>query len=185
MRYLLVFSLLLCSNVLAHATLVLGTLETTPSPAQAGRPLTLTMTLLDLTQVPVEDAWVLAEFRHPSDEAPLSTRFEETQEAGVYEATVQLPQAADYTLLLRDQTFRQEEAQATLTFPVGRVPAEPLEFVFPPTATGVSAWTWIGFLIGLPVLAGGAVTTLVLLKGKGEAEASQQVLGGAAAEPQE
>lgn len=172
--------LLVGSGALAHATLVLGTVTTAPTQPAAGAPFTLAVRLLDLTQVPVEDARVLAEFRRPGEETPVSARFEETETAGVYETTLALPREDDYTLLLRDQTFRREEAQATLSFPVGRVPAQPLEFVFPPTATG-GVWTWIGFLVGLPLLAAGVVTALVLLRGgKGGAATSEEAASGVA-----
>lgn len=169
-------------GALAHATLVLGTVATAPIPPRAGAPFTLAVRLLDLTQVPVEDARVLAEFRRPGQVEPVVARFEESPTPGVYETTLTLPRAGDYALLLRDQTYRREEAQAALTFPVGRASAEPLTFVFPPTATGAGVWTWIGLLVGLPLLVGGAVTAMVLLrggKGDGAAEA-----GGATRGPQ-
>ena len=167
-------------GALAHGTLVLGTLATAPTPPRAGTPFTLSVRLLDLTQVPVEDARVLAEFRRPGQEEPVAARFRESDTPGVYETTLTLPRAGDYTLLLRDQTYRREEAQAALGFPVGRTPAEPLTFVFPPTAAGVGVWTWIGFLVGLPLLAGGAVTALVLLRGGKDATRA----GGATRGPQ-
>ena len=170
-------------GALAHATLVLGTVVTAPTPPRAGAPFTLAVRLLDLTQVPVEDARVLAEFRRPGRAEPVTARFEESTTPGVYETTLTLPRAGDYALRLRDQTYRREEAQATLTFLVGRAPAEPLEFVFPPTTTGAGVWTWIGFLVGLPLLAGGAVTALVLLRGSNGA-APETAAGGAAREPQ-
>jgi len=115
--------------------------------------------------VPVEDARGLAEFHRPGHDRPVTARFQESDTPGSYETTLALPQTGDYTLLLRDQTYRREEVQATLTFPVGRTPAEPLEFVFPPTATGSGVWTWIGFLIGLPLVVAGIATALVLLRG--------------------
>jgi hypothetical protein len=167
------------SSAFAHATLVLGTLATDPTPPRADAPFTLSIRLLDLTQVPVEDARVLAEFRRPGQGRPITAPFHESDTPGVYETALTLPRTGSYTLLLRDQTYRREEAQATLTFPVGRAPAEPLEFVFPPTATGAGVWTWIGLLIGLPLLAAGIVTTLVLLRGgKGEAAATANGASG-------
>ena len=169
-------------GALAHATLVLGTVATAPTPPQAGAPFTLAVRLLDLTQIPVEDARVLAEFRHPGQTEPVAARFQESNTPGVYETTLTLPRAGDYTLLLRDQTYRREEAQATLSFPVGRAPAEPLTFVFPATTTGADVWTWIGFLVGLPLLAGGTVTALVLLRGSKDAASSKA--GGATRGPQ-
>ena len=76
--------------------------------------------------------------------------------------------------------WSHDGAQAALGFPVGRTPAEPLMFVFPPTAAGAGVWTWIGFLVGLPLLAGGAVTALVLLRGGKDATRA----GGATRGPQ-
>ena len=170
----------------AHATLVLGALTSDPAAPRPGRPFSLGLELVDPIQVPVEDAWVLAEFRPqgaPAGTEPVATRFEETETAGVYRAQVSLPERGAYTLLLRDQTYRREEAQATLSFAVGRAPAEPLTFVFPPTATGAGVWTWIGFLVGLPLLAGGAVTALVLLRGSNDATSGART-GGATRGPQ-
>ena len=176
--------LLTSSGALAHATLVLGTVTTVPNPPEASTPFTLAVRLLDLTQVPVEDARVLAEFRRPGEETPIRARFEETETAGVYETTLELPREGDYKLLLRDQTFKREEAQAILSFPVGRAPTEPLEFVFPSTATGGGVWTWIGFLIGLPLVAASIVTALVLLRGsKGEVATPEEAANDVEAEP--
>ena len=159
----------------AHATLVLGTLQSEPGVPQAGESFSLTLELADPMEVPVEDAWVLAEFRSegaPEDAAPITTRFEETEVAGVYRTQVTLPQEGTYTLLLRDQTFRQEEARATLTFEVGRGTAlEEDSFVFPPTATGSNLTTWLLWLIGLPLAAALVVTVIVLTGGGAQAEA--------------
>lgn len=169
----------------AHATLVLETVTTDPAPPRAGSPFTLGVSLLDLTQIPVEDARVLAELRRPGQDQPITTEFQESDMPGVYETTLTLPRAGNYSLLLRDQTYRQEEAQATLTLPVGRLPAEPLEFIFPPTNTRVGVWTWIGFLIGLPLVAAGVVTALVLLRSKGAVGAPAPSENGTAPKPQE
>ncbi|HEX7022458.1 MAG TPA: hypothetical protein VF171_06335, partial [Trueperaceae bacterium] len=77
-------------------------------------------------------------------------------------------------LLLRDQTFRQEEATATLVLNVG-APTDPesLSFLFPPTATSPkSLGTWLLWLIGVPVAAGILVTVLVLRGGKEQPQKS-------------
>ena len=167
-------TLLFFSAASAHATLVLGALTSEPAAPRPGRPFSLGLELVDPIQVPVEDAWVLAEFRPqgaPAGTEPVATRFEETETAGVYRAQVSLPKRGAYTLLLRDQTYRQEEAQAELTLRVGqRTPPEELSFVFPPTATGPQGLrTWLLWLVGLPLLAGLAVTVLVLTRGPGDA----------------
>ena len=160
--------LLLGTAVFAHATLVLGTLTSDPDAPQPGEPFTVTVELVDPTQVPVEDAWVLAEFRQQgaAGSEPVSARFEEGETPGVYRAQVTLPEGGAYALLLRDQTYRQEEAQAELMFNVGRrTPPEARSFIFPPTATGPQSLTmWLVWLIGLPLLAAIIVTVLVLTR---------------------
>lgn len=171
--------LLLGAVVFAHANLVLGSLGSDPAAPRPGEPFTLRLELVDPTQVPVEDAWVLAEFRPegaPEGAEPVSARFEESETAGVYQTQVTLPDRGAYTLLLRDQSFRQEEAQAELTFNVGReTKPENRSFVFPPTATGPQSLTvWLAWLIGLPLLAAAVVTVLVLTRGRGaETEGGQ------------
>ena len=159
------------TSAFAHATLVLGALGSNPAAPREGEPFTLRLELLDPTQVPVEDAWILAEFRPqgaPTGTEPVSARFEESETPGVYQTRVTLPQRGSYALLLRDQTFRQEEAQASLSFPIGRAPAELLTFVFPPTATGPqSLRVWLLWLVGLPLLAAVIITILVLTQKQG------------------
>ena len=157
-----IISLSFSTFVSAHATLVLGTITTRPSPTQPGKPIELTLKLLDLTQIPVEDAFVIAEFRHSALREPVTALFEASGTPGVYTAKLTLPGRGTYQLLLRDQTYRQEEAQAQLDFVVGERTPQPLEFVFPPTATGNSVWTWIFFLVGVPVAAGVGVTVVVM-----------------------
>ena len=53
---------LVFGQVLAHATLVLGTLHTDPNPPRAGEPFILSLELADPTRIPIEDAVVVAEF---------------------------------------------------------------------------------------------------------------------------
>jgi hypothetical protein len=172
--------LLFGAAAFAHATLVLGTLTSDPAAPRPGEPFTITVELVDPTQVPVEDAWVLAEFRQqgaPAGSEPVTARFEEGNMPGVYQAQVTLPERGNYALLLRDQTYRQEEAQATFTFPVGRATAEPLRFVFPPTATGPQGLTtWLLWLIGLPLLAALIVTVLVLSRPQSNVSTQNQPL---------
>ena len=152
----------------AHATLVLGQLEVIPARPTAAAPFNLQLTLTDPTQVPVQDAVVFAELRPEAqpDAAPIRADFSET-DAGVYRAETDLPRAGAYEVVLRDQTYRQEEATARLESPL-RVgaPNEPQGFVFPPTATGAAGWrTWLLWLVGLPVVAALLVTVLVLTRG--------------------
>ena len=167
--------LVLLQGAFAHATLVMGTLTSNPPMPQPGEPLALTLELVDPAQVPVEDALVIAEFRPQGAvevAEPVSARFEASSLKGVYETEVTLPEAGDWQLVLRDQTFRQEEARATLSFPVGIGGAqEPLSFIFPPTATGPRNLSiWLLWVLVLPLVAGVVVTVVVLRSGN----ASQQ-----------
>ena len=162
----------LISVALAHATLVLGTVSSTPATPQPGEDFTLNLTLEDPIGVATEDAVVYAEFRPPGvpleSEPVRDVRLEEIS-AGTYSATLSLPSAGEWNLFLRDQTFRQEEATASLVFGVGVSGETSQSFVFPPTATGpANIWTWLGWLIGLPVIAAVVVTVLVLTGDKKE-----------------
>ena len=173
LRLILALGLLLFGGgVLAHATIVLGTLQSEPGMPRPGEPFTLTLELTDPTQVPVEDAWILAEFRTQGaseDVEPISARFEETETAGVYQTQVTLPERATYSLLLRDQTFRQEEAQATLTLDMGSATG-PLgnstsSSRRPPRVK--ASRPWLLWLLGLPLVAALVVTVLVLTGNRG------------------
>ena len=152
---------------LAHATLVFVDVTSDPSPPRAGEPLVLRIDMRDPVDAPVEDAIVFVEATAPSGGALVtSDRFEEV-DPGVYETTLTLAAAGDWTLLFRDRTFRQEEANATITLGVGPTgTAEALTFIFPPTATGPqSLTTWLIWLVGLPLVAGLVVTVMVLRGG--------------------
>ena len=160
------------SAAAAHATIVLGHFEVLPARPAAGAPLTLRLGLEDPTQVPIQDAVVFAELRptHNPNAAPIRAEFNETATPGTYEATTTLPRAGAYRVLLRDQTYRQEEATATLAAPlrVGGANAAQ-DFNFPPTATGAAGWrSWLLWLIGLPLVAALLVTVLVLTRGSSE-----------------
>lgn len=155
---------------LAHATIVFVELEPDPNPAPVGEPFELGLTMVDPTQLPVEDAVVRIELT-PAEGGEV-TRAEFSEVApGRYRTTVALPEAGDYRALLRDQTFRQEEARQTVTLTVGGdAPIEPVEFVFPPTATGErNIVLWLAWLVGVPLVVGMVVTVLVLVRG-GDAE---------------
>ena len=160
----------------AHATIVLGHFEVLPARPAADTPLTLRLGLEEPTQVPIQDAVVFAELR-PSQNpaaAPVRAEFSETT-PGIYEATATLPRAGTYRVLLRDQTYRQEEATATLSQPLrvgGANPAQ--DFNFPPTATGSAGWrSWLLWLIGLPLVAALLVTALVLTRGDPDGKAAK------------
>jgi hypothetical protein len=153
----------------AHATLVFGTVTTDPAPPRTADPVAIELEMRDPVDAPVEDAVVFVEATAPSGAVTESDRFAEP-EPGVYRTEMALPETGEWTLLFRDQTFRQEEAQATLTLAVGPDgQREPLSFIFPPTATGPTALTtWLVWLIGLPLVAGVVVTVIVLRGGRGE-----------------
>ena len=170
-RSLCILGILLSSFAAAHATIVFGDLSTEPAVPEAGEAFTLVMTMYDPTDVAVEDAFVLAEFSR-GDEL-IEGRFEEAS-PGVYEADITLPAEGEYILTLRDQTFRQEEATATLNLQLASAELFPEgsgNFLFPPTLTSSSSLTtWLIWLIALPVVVGVAVTVLVLRKPQPEVD---------------
>lgn len=169
---LAIMLLSLCSSVSAHATLVLGTFKVTPTQPAAGSKVTLELDLTDPTQVPIEDAYVFVELRpeNAPNAKPVRGDFSE-RSPGIYMAEVTLPQPGSYRIKLRDQTYRQEEASATLESPL-RVSGQTIgghnsaqTFNFPPTATGpASLRSWLLWLIGLPIVAAVVVTVLVLTR---------------------
>lgn len=137
---LMLLCLLLGGLVSAHATLVFGSLSSSPEHPQAGEPFTLRLELSDPAQVPIEDAYVVAEFRRGAESS--SVTLEEGDLLGVYQETVTLEEAGAYTLVLRDQTFRQEEATAELQVTLGEGPLFPDgsdTIALPPTATGANS----------------------------------------------
>ena len=165
---MLLFFAGLLNTAAAHATLVLGQFAVTPARLTVGERVTFQLELSDPTQVPIEDAYVIAELRSAGqpDAAPLRAEFSETETAGIYRAEAELPRAGAYEVVLRDQTYRQEEARVRLETPL-RVGAsnEPQGFTIPPTATGGASWrAWLLWLIGLPIVAAVFVSVLVLTR---------------------
>ena len=169
-------AILVIGIVHAHATLVFATLTSEPAIPQAEETFTLIMLMTDPTNVPIEDALVFAEFSHPDAADPIIVEMTETSNPGVYEGEVTLNLNGDYSVLLRDKTFRQEEAQANLEIIMtGDTPLfveGDNTVVFPPTATTDpnSVRTWLIWVIALPVLAGVVVTVLVLRNSDAEDE---------------
>ena len=165
------FFALLPGLAFAPATIVLGKLYVEPETPEAGAPFTLRLEMVDPSQVPLEDAIVLANFQKNGQSTVIETNFTETV-AGTYLANATLDESGEYTLLMRDQTFRQEEARASLSFFVGEGQNEiPIAFVFPPTATGNNnLFTWLIWLIAVPVVAGIVVTVVVLMNSRNTAE---------------
>lgn len=181
----------LASWVFAHATVVFGTLTVEPNPPPANVPIVLDLFLEDPTGTPVEDAIVRAEwtpvtadpvtpdpetaaepgtdgFAEPLVEAEFSE-----VEPGRYRAEVVVPVAGSFQVLLRDQTFRQEEATQIVSLDIGtgdRVAA--IDFLLPPTATGGGLAAWLLWLVAIPLVAGIVVTILVLRGGPTDADAS-------------
>jgi hypothetical protein len=181
--------LLLCAGwAAAHATFVFGEVEVEPNPPRPGEPFTLRITMEDPSLTPVEDAILFVELRPivgaaqplpaPSTEAPTlppalrTLRLIEVAPA-VYAEQVTLPAAERYHLLVRDQTFPWEEANASVVLVVGgEAPLAGLPFILPPTQVAPrSLWTWIAWLIGIPLAAGLVVTVLVLRGGGGKGTA--------------
>jgi len=167
----------------AHATLVFGVVTVAPDPPAAGHPFELTLSLEDPSLAPVEDAVVYVEFR-PFDAAPLpgasteapelpppllATRLVEGAPA-VYRAEVMLPAGGTYQVLIRDQTFAWEEANASVVVALGGDAVGRVPFILPPTQVAPrSLWTWLLWLVGLPLVAGAVVTVLVLTSSKAPA----------------
>lgn len=162
----------------AHATLVLGEISVSPDPPVPEAPVRLVMSLVDPSLAPVEDAVVFVEVREHDqhtqsvpDAATLAPELPEAKrsyaleevEPGRYQAELVLGSATTYHLLVRDQTFEWEEANASVLLEVGGEAVGTLPFILPPTAIGPrSLWTWLLWLVGLPVVAGLVVTVLVL-----------------------
>ncbi|MDQ3398942.1 MAG: FixH family protein [Deinococcota bacterium] len=168
----------MATTALAHATVVFGELLSQPQTPPAGEPFVLTMTLRDPTQLAVSDAIVHAEFRRldePESAEPVRTTFAQTERDGLYRAELSLPEGGSWNLLLRDQTYRQEETRAELVFKVApESNPDALEFVFPPTQTASqTVFTWAMWLVGLPLLAGLVVTVIVLTGSKNQERAKE------------
>jgi hypothetical protein len=162
---LTLFLALVLPLVSAHAFFVTGEITTTPTPAPVGEDFILQINMTDPSGAPVEDAVVAAEFTKDGD----IQRFEffDSGVPGLYSANVSLPSEGTYSLLLRDTTFQQEEAKATIEFTLGEGQPDTIAFIFPPTRTGDNNLsTWLIWVIGVPVLAGIIVTVLVLMNTK-------------------
>ena len=155
----------------AHATIVFGTLTTDPTPPRPDVPTAIELVMVDPVDAPVEDAIVIVEATGPDGITQIVTDPATETSPGAYRAMLVFPEAGTWTLLLRDQTFRQEEARATVEWQVGQDgDSDPVAFLFPPTATGPqSLTTWLVWLIGLPVVVG-AIVTVMVLRSSGPAE---------------
>lgn len=164
-------TLLLAGVAGAHATLVLGKLTVAPDPPDPAMAATLTIALEDPSLTPILDATLLADIRpaEEPDATPITIRFEELDTPeGSYRAAWTPRRKGAVTVLVRDQTYRQEEARANVTLVVGGAANDTVPFVLPPTATRPrSIATWLVWLIGLPVAAGILVTVMVLRGGRG------------------
>jgi hypothetical protein len=171
---------LAAGTALAHATLVFGVATVSPDPPVRGEPFELTLRLEDPALTPIEDAIVHVELRAmPADGLPApstealdlppalaSARLVETEPA-VYRAQLTLTEAGRYHLLVRDQTYPWEEAHASVVLPVNAEVVGRLPFILPPTQVAPrSLWTWLLWLVGLPLVAGAVVTVLVLTSAK-------------------
>lgn len=181
------------SVALAHPMLVIGEVRFAPDPPVPGRSATVVLSLQDTSLTEVEDAVVFLELRagtpagendQPRGEPLVSTdRLEETA-PGVYETSVEVPEYGDYTLSIRDRTYRQEEAVANVELVLDGDPVDFVPFVLPPTATGpASLGSWLIWLVGVPLLAGVVVTVLVLRSGRGADDAGEASSGPDSTEP--
>jgi len=162
----------------AHAFLVLGELRLEPDPPRPGEALSVTVTMADPSLAPVEDAVVFLELRRQRlvgddvavsatetpDLPPPDSRVDLTEtEPGVYRGQLTAPAAGVHHVLVRDQTFQWEEANASVMIELDGRALGTLPFILPPTAIGPrSLWVWLLWLIGVPLLAGLVVTALVL-----------------------
>ena len=162
----------------AHAFLVLGEMTVEPDPPRPGEELRVSVTMADPSLAPVEDAVVFIEVRRQRmvaddvpaasaetpDLPPADARVDLTERApGRYEATFTAPAAGTHHVLIRDQTFQWEEANASLMLEVGDGALGTMPFILPPTAVAPrSLWVWLLWLIGVPLLVGVVVTALVL-----------------------
>jgi hypothetical protein len=179
---------LACGAALAHATLVFGEATVTPDPPVAGAPFELALTLEDPSLTPVEDAIVLVEVRPFGQGAavdrtaangeptpPLAAEQLTEGDDVVYRTRLVLPAEGSYQVLVRDQTFAWEEATATVVLDLSGEAVGRLPFILPPTQVGPrSLWTWLLWLIGLPLIAGAVVTVLVLTSAKKPADAEPE-----------
>jgi len=171
---------LVCGAALAHATLVFGVATVAPDPPGSGAPFALTLTLEDPALNPIEDAVVSVELRAmppeglpaPSTEAldlppPITSARLVEVEPAVYRAELTLAAPGRYHLLVRDQTYPWEEAHASVVLSLAGETVGRLPFILPPTQVAPrSLWTWLLWLIGLPLVAGAVVTVLVLTSAK-------------------
>ena len=162
--WLLILLVLSLSTASAHATIVFGELATEPVAPAAGEAFTVTLEMLFPSDVPVEDAFVLADLRR-GERTLAEARFGE-DEPGTYTVRLELPEPGEYTLVLRDQTYRQEEAVASVPIALDGTPLfseTNRSIIFPPTETGSnSLTTWLIWLLVLPVAVGVIVTVVVL-----------------------
>ncbi len=166
-KVLIALSLLLISFANAHATFVFGDLTAQPETPVPGEPFILQLVMKDPSKYAIEDAIVFAEFTPDIENAKMqSWKLDETKEPGVYQGEITLPVKGKYFLLLRDRTYRQEDALANLAVTLSDTMLFPKglnSVIFPPTATGAySVTTWIIWLVAVPVL-GALITTIYVL----------------------
>ncbi|CAN5675947.1 hypothetical protein BH23DEI1_BH23DEI1_19770 [soil metagenome] len=175
--------------VRAHATLVLGEVTLSPDPPLPGESFVVRVTLHDPAMAPIEDAVVFIEVREQqraTAELPLaSTERPELPDPDLeerllevaparYETDIVVAGTGEYHLLVRDRTFEWEEANASVLIEVGGAAVGSIPFILPPTAIGPrSLWTWLVWLVGLPIVAGVVVTVLVLTSGRSRGAAEE------------
>lgn len=156
--------LFLAGLAFAHPSEVLAKLESDPATPAPDVPFTLKLTLEGADRAPVEAARVQAEFRRenaPQDTAAIRTDFKVTGTSGTYRTELRLPESGPWIMQLQERTFAHEDAVVQLGFNV-RPARNPhaWEFVFPPP-NPPTLRTWLFWVAGVPLLAGGVVTAFV------------------------
>ena len=157
-------ALFLAGLAFAHPSEVLAKLESDPATPTPGVPFTLKLTLEGVDRAPVEAARVQAEFRRknaPQDTAAIRTDFKVTSASGTYRTELRLPEGGPWIMQLQERTFAHEDAAVQLGFNV-RPARNPhaWEFVFAPP-NSPTLRTWLFWVVGVPLLAGGVVTAFV------------------------
>jgi nitrogen fixation protein FixH len=160
--YLSLIVILLLSSVLAHNTVVYGTLSVTPQQPIPGKPFVLRISLRDPNQIPVEDARVKAEATHPDDIKGITTANFKEVAPGDYETTLTLPREGTWQLRLRDQTYEYEETGAVISLELGTTENQLANFEFPKTTPPRAFNVWLMVAIVAPILFGAVVTVRVL-----------------------
>ena len=154
---------------LAHATIVIVTLNVDPLTPQVNEAMQFSIFLETPLQVPVEDAILIVEAKPKDGVTTQITRIElieDAQSPGTYRGEITPTKEGPWDFFFRDQTYKAEEATNHVEILVGEENFSDIEFIFPPTAIQSSnSWrTWLIWLVGLPLVAAIILTVFVLTK---------------------